>query len=42
MLICCIYAFLHHQESVDMIFGDKPLISDVVLSLFSCNPRVSD
>jgi hypothetical protein len=39
MLICCIYAFLHHKESTDMIFGDKPLISDVVLLLFSCNRR---
>jgi hypothetical protein len=30
--MCCVYVFLLHQESSDMIFGDKSLISDVVLS----------
>jgi hypothetical protein len=33
MFICvCVYAFSLHQESPDMILGDKPLISKVVLS----------
>jgi hypothetical protein len=28
----CVCAFLPHRESPDMILGDKPLISEVVLS----------
>jgi hypothetical protein len=28
----CVCAFLLHRESPDMILGDKPLISEVVLS----------
>jgi hypothetical protein len=28
----CVYAFSLHRESPDMILGDKPLISEVVLS----------
>jgi hypothetical protein len=32
MLKCCAYAFSLHRESPDMIMGDKPLISKVVLS----------
>jgi hypothetical protein len=32
MLMYCVCAFLLHQGSLDMILGDKPLISDVVLS----------
>jgi hypothetical protein len=28
----CVCAFSLHQESPDMILGDKPLISEVVLS----------
>jgi hypothetical protein len=34
----CVCAFSLHRESPDMIFGDKPLISDVVLS-HSCRCR---
>jgi hypothetical protein len=32
MLMCCVCVFLIHQKSSDMILGDKPLISDVILS----------
>jgi hypothetical protein len=32
MLMCCVCAFSLHQESFDMILGDEPLISEVVLS----------
>jgi hypothetical protein len=32
MLMCYIYVFLLHRESHDMILGDEPLISEVVLS----------
>ncbi len=28
----CLHAFSLHRESPDMILGDKPLISEVVLS----------
>jgi hypothetical protein len=31
MLMCCVCAFSLHRESPDMILGDKPLISEVVL-----------
>jgi hypothetical protein len=31
-LYVCVCAFSLHQESPDMILGDKPLISEVVLS----------
>jgi hypothetical protein len=31
-LIVCVCAFLLRRESPDMILGDKPLISEVVLS----------
>jgi hypothetical protein len=35
MLLCvCVCAFSFHRESPDMILGDKPLISEVVLSQF--------
>jgi hypothetical protein len=30
--MCGVCVFLLHQESPDMILGDKPLISEVVLS----------
>jgi hypothetical protein len=29
--MCCVCAFSLHRESPDMILGDKPLISEVVL-----------
>jgi hypothetical protein len=32
MLMCCVCAFLLHRESPDIILGDEPLISVVVLS----------
>jgi hypothetical protein len=32
MLMCCVCVFSFYRESPDMILGDKPLISDVVLS----------
>jgi hypothetical protein len=32
MLMCCVYAFSLHRESLDMILGDECLISEVVLS----------
>jgi hypothetical protein len=32
MLMCCVCVFSVCQESSDMILGDKPLISEVVLS----------
>jgi hypothetical protein len=36
MLMCaCVCAFLLHRESLDMILGDKPLISEVVLSHYT-------
>jgi hypothetical protein len=31
-LFVCVYAFSLYRESPDMILGDKPLISEVVLS----------
>jgi hypothetical protein len=31
-LFVCVYAFSLRRESPDMILGDKPLISEVVLS----------
>jgi hypothetical protein len=37
MLMCCVYAFLLHRESPDMILGDERLISEVVLSQFNSN-----
>jgi hypothetical protein len=30
--MCCVCVFSLRRESLDMILGDKPLISDVVLS----------
>jgi hypothetical protein len=30
--MCCVCVFSFHRESLDMILGDKPLISEVVLS----------
>jgi hypothetical protein len=36
MLTCFICAFSLHQESHDMILGDEPLISKVVLSQWAC------
>jgi hypothetical protein len=30
--VCCVCVFSIHQESPDMILGDKPLIFEVVLS----------
>jgi hypothetical protein len=38
MLMCCVYAFSLHRESPDMILGDKPLISEVVLSQLVSEP----
>jgi hypothetical protein len=35
----CVYAFSLHRESPDMILGDKPLISEVVLSQFLLHDR---
>jgi hypothetical protein len=32
MLVCYVCVFSLHQESPDMILGDKPLIHKVVLS----------
>jgi hypothetical protein len=32
MLMCCVCKFSLHRESPDMILGDEPLISKVVLS----------
>jgi hypothetical protein len=29
--MCCVYVLLLHRESPDIIMGDKPLISEVVL-----------
>jgi hypothetical protein len=31
MLMYCVYVFSLYRESSDMILGDKPLISNVVL-----------
>jgi hypothetical protein len=30
--MCCVCAFSLHQESPDMILGDEPLNSEVVIS----------
>jgi hypothetical protein len=32
--MCCVCVFLLHQKFPDLILGDKPLISKVVLSHF--------
>jgi hypothetical protein len=32
MLMCCVCVFSLHRESSDMILGDEPLISKVILS----------
>jgi hypothetical protein len=37
--MCCVCVFLLRQESPDMILGDKPLISEVVLPR---DPRTAD
>jgi hypothetical protein len=42
MLMCCVCALSLHGESPDVIFGDEPLISDVVLSQLAVTPHVSD
>jgi hypothetical protein len=41
-LCVCVCAFSLHRESPDMILGDKPLISEVVLSQLAlqCNSIV--
>jgi hypothetical protein len=36
----CVCVFSLHQESPDMILGDKPLISEVVLSKFIISARL--
>jgi hypothetical protein len=36
--MCCVCVFSLHREHLDMILGDKPLISEVVLSQ---EPRLS-
>jgi hypothetical protein len=33
----CVCAFSLHRESPDMILGDEPLISEVVLSQYVCS-----
>jgi hypothetical protein len=40
MLMCVVCAFSLRRESPDVILGDKPLISDVVLSQLACTVRV--
>jgi hypothetical protein len=39
--MCCVCVFSLHRESPDMILGDKPLISKVVLSQ-KCSSIFSD
>jgi hypothetical protein len=40
MLICCVCVFSLHRESPDMILGDEPLISEVVLSQLVIGARL--
>jgi hypothetical protein len=38
MLMCCVCVFSLHRESPGIILGDKPLISQVVLSQLVSEP----
>jgi hypothetical protein len=41
MLMCCVCVFSLHQGSPNMILGDEPLISEVVLSHHICHKRLN-
>jgi hypothetical protein len=36
MLMCCVYTFSLHRESLNLILGDEYLLSEMVLSQFLC------
>jgi hypothetical protein len=36
MLMCCVYTFSLHRESLNMILGDECLLYEMVLSQFLC------